>query len=68
MYSRLFLRRIHLLQFDNNNTQFVIAFSWQWRIVLVDGRCGIAPVVDCRVGLLSFRSAVDDVVPCHPVG
>ena len=81
MYSALCLCRIHLLQFDLNNTQFVIAFS---------------PVVDCCVGLFSFRSVVDaskrdekkigsllllivavrsfsfrfvdDVVPCHTVG
>ena len=35
---------VHLLQFNNNITQFVIVFSWQYRIVLVDGCSGIAPV------------------------
>ena len=68
MYSTPFLRRIHLLQFDNNNTQFVIAYSWQWRIVLVDCRSGIADVVDCCSLIVLFCSFVVDVVPCQTVG
>jgi hypothetical protein len=33
------------LQFDGNYTQFVIAFSWQWQIIVVDCRSGIAVLV-----------------------
>lgn len=48
MFSTPFVRRINALQFDDNNTQFVIAFSWQWQVIVVDCCSGIAVVVDCR--------------------
>ena len=48
MFSTPFVRRINSLQFDDNNTQFVIAFSWQLQVIVADCRSGIAVVVDSR--------------------
>ncbi len=78
MFSTSFVRRILSLQFDDNNTKFVIAFSWQWQIIVVDCRSVIAVVVNCRSVIavvvncrsliVLFFPFVVDVVPCHPVG
>jgi hypothetical protein len=68
MFSTPFFRRILSLQFDDNNTQFVIAFSRQWQIMVVDCCFGIAVVVDYRSLIVLFFPFVLDVVPCHPVG
>jgi len=68
MFSTQFVRRILSLQFDDDNAQFVIAFSWQWQIIVVDCCFGIAVVVDYRSLIVLFFPFVVDIVPCNPVG
>ena len=47
---------------------FDIAFSWQWRVCVVDCRSSFTVVVDCRSLIVLFCPFVVDAVPCYPVG
>ena len=60
-----FVHRILSLQFDNNNTWFVIAFSWQWQIIVVDCCSGTAVVVDCCSLIVLFFPFVVELVPAR---